>query len=58
MSGDSARRRVSMGVSTPWTESVDSFVDEEITRTVDVIVQMIKQVLWASMVDVPAWKVS
>ena len=57
-SGDSTPRRVSIGVSTPWTESVDSFVDEEITRTIDVIVQMIKQVLWASMVDVPAWKVS
>ena len=31
-SGDSTPHRVSMGVSTPWTESVDSFVDEEITR--------------------------
>ena len=53
----SPQRQVSLVVSTPWAETKDSFVDEEMSRTVDVVVQMIKQVLWVSMVDVPSWKV-
>ncbi len=55
--GNIITRKEPSVASTPWMETVDNFVDEEMTRTVDVVIQMIKQVMWVPVGDLPSWKV-
>ena len=48
----------SLSVSTPWTEVTDSYLDENVARTVDIVIQMLRHILWYSTFDQPPWKVS
>lgn len=50
-------QRISLSVSTPWMESMDDNLDEEVLRTVDIVTQMLKHILWYSTLDQTPWKV-
>lgn len=50
-------RKKSLRVSTPWTYSGEEEGNEEVVRTVDIVTQTFRHILWNSTLDQSAWKV-
>ena len=50
-------RKRSLHVSTPWCMSTPALGQEEVSRTVDIIAQTFRHILWNSTIDQTPWKV-
>ena len=44
-------RKRSLCVSTPWTDTVEPNFDNEVSRTVDIVTQTFRRILWHSAMD-------
>ena len=58
MDAKNSSRKKSLRVSTPWAAvGVEEGMEEEVMRTVDIVSQIIRIILWNSTIDSTPWKV-
>lgn len=50
-------KKSSLHVSTPWAASPSELGQEDVTRTVDIVIQTFRHILWNSTIDQQPWMV-